>query len=211
LNREQIEVLKKYNQHDVKATKKFYFENLEQIKLREDLTKEFGRDFMNHNDTKIGAEIFQIELEKAGVSCYEYGPFGRQPRQTKRDRINLAECIPDFIQFNNSEFQRIKEWFAAQVITETKGSIKDVIARVGGIDFVFGTGGMHASVENEYFVANDEWMIWDIDVAGLYPSIAITRGYYPEHLGPIFTKIYKEKIVDKRKTYKKRHSGQCCL
>lgn len=207
LNREQIEVLKKYNQHDVRATKLFYQKNLEQIKLREDLSNEFGKDFMNHNDTKIGSEIFQIELEKAGVQLYEYGPFGRQMRQTPRQVIHLRECIPDFIRFNNPEFQRIKVWFAAQSITETKGSIKDVTARVGGIDFVFGTGGMHASVENEAFVADDEWMIYDIDVAGLYPSIAITRGYYPEHLGRDFVRIYKEKIVDKRKTFPKGTPG----
>ena len=201
LNQEQAEILKTYNQHDVKATKKFYHLCKDEIKLREDLIPTLGEDVINADDTKIGAMIFQKALEEAGVELYEYGPFGRQMRQTPRAIIHLCECIPDFIHFNNTEFQRIKEWFAAQSITETKGSIKDVIARVGGIDYVFGTGGMHASVENEYFVANDEWMIYDIDVAGLYPSIAITRGYYPEHLGPIFTKIYKEKVVDIRATY----------
>ena len=204
LNQEQATVLKEYNQHDVRATKLFYGELTEQIKLREDLAKEYpGEDWLNANDTKIGAIIFQKALEAAGIECYEYGPFGRQPRQTKREVIHLRECIPDFIRFSNPEFQRIKSWFESQSIKETKGAIKDVTARVSGIDFVFGTGGMHASVENEYFVADDEWMIWDIDVAGLYPSIAITRGYYPEHLGPKFVQIYKEKIVDERRKYPK--------
>lgn len=203
LNPEQIEILKTYNQHDVKATKKFYHLCKEQIKLRLDLIPKLGEDVVNANDTKIGSMIFQKELEAAGVPLYEYGPFGRQMRQTPRSVIHLRECIPDFIRFDNSEFQRIKEWFASQSIVETKGAIKDVTAWVGGIEFVFGTGGMHASVENEHFLADDEWMIYDIDVAGLYPSIAITRGYYPEHLGPIFTKIYKENIVDERAKYKK--------
>jgi hypothetical protein len=203
LNPEQIKMLKTYNQHDVSATKRFYHQCKDEIQLRVDLIPKLGEDVINADDTKIGAMIFQKELEAAGIDLYEYGPFGRKMRQTPRDIIHLRECIPDFIRFNNPEFQRIKEWFAAQSITETKGSIKDVTARVGGIDYVFGTGGMHASVENEHFVANDEWMIYDIDVQGLYPSIAITRGYYPEHLGPIFVKIYKEKVVDERAKYKK--------
>ena len=203
LNSEQIDVLREYNQHDVRATKRFYHECKDEIQLRIDLIPRLGEDVINADDTKIGALIFQKELEKAGIELYEYGPFGRQPRQTKRSVIHLRECIPDFIHFKNSEFQRIKEWFASQSITETKGAIKDIIARVGGIDYVFGTGGMHASVENEYFVADSEWMIYDIDVAGLYPSIAITRGYYPEHLGPKFVEIYRDKIVAERAKYKK--------
>lgn len=203
LNQEQIGILRNYNQHDVRATKEFYHHCKDEIKLRLDLIPKLGEDVINANDTKIGSMIFQKELEAAGVDLYEYGPFGRQMRQTPRDVIHLRECIPDFIHFNNPEFQRIKKWFSTQSIRETKGSIKDVTAHVGGIDYIFGTGGMHASVENEHFVANDEWTIWDIDVAGLYPSIAITRGYYPEHLSPVFTKIYKEKIVDERAKYKK--------
>ncbi len=203
LNREQVKVLRDYNAHDVTATKIFYHHNKDQIALREELTAEYNQDFMNANDTKIGAMIFQKALEDSGIQLYEYGPFGRKVRQTPRNVIHLRECIPDFIRFKNPEFNRIKDWFAAQSITQTKGAIKDVTARVGGIDYVFGTGGMHASVENEYFVADNEWMILDIDVAGLYPSIAITRKYYPEHLGHDFVRIYKEKIVDERAKYKK--------
>ncbi len=203
LNKEQVVRLREYNAHDVTATKLFYHQNKDQIALREELTAEYSKDFMNANDTKIGEMIFHQALEENGIACHEYGPFGRKPRQTPRNIIHLRECVPDFIRFKNPEFNRIKDWFAAQSITETKGSIKDVTARVGGIDYVFGTGGMHASVENEYFVADDEWMILDIDVEGLYPSIAITRGYYPEHLGHKFVQVYKEKIKDERKKHKK--------
>lgn len=203
LTQEQAKVLRAYNRHDVEATRLFYHESKELIQLREELSAEYGKDFLNHNDTKIGAEIFQMALEKAGVQCYEYGKSGRKPRQTQRQIIHLRECIPAFIEFKNPEFDRIKNWFAAQSITQTKGEIKDVIAHVNGLDYVFGTGGMHASVENTIYTADDEWMIWDIDVAGLYPSIAISRGYYPEHLGEGFINIYKEKIVDERKKYPK--------
>jgi len=40
--------------------------------------------------------------------------------------------------------------------------------------------------------------LYNIDVASLYPSIAIVNGLYPQHLGPEFKDIYKKEIVDVR-------------
>lgn len=202
LNPEQIKVLHDYNLHDVRATKMFYHASLEQIRFREELTAKHGRDFTNHNDTKIGAEIFQMELEKTGVQCYQYGNEGRVPRQTQRQSINLQECIPQWVEFAHPEFQRIKAWFNTQVITDTKGVFKDVTATIGDLEFVYGTGGLHASVENRIFFADDEWMIYDMDVTSLYPSIAIEHGHYPEHLGPRFVEVYRD-LRTQRMGYKK--------
>lgn len=202
LTQEQVQVLREYNAHDVTMTKRFYFETLEQIDFRTALTKKHDRDFMNHSDVKIGKEIFQMELEKVGVHCYKYGPNGREPVQTKRASIRLIDCIPKFIQFNNSEFDRVHQWLKQQVITETKGVFKDLNAKVGGLEFVFGTGGIHASVENRVYEADDEMMILDVDVTSLYPSIAIEQGYYPEHLGKQFVDVYR-KLRTQRISYKK--------
>lgn len=202
LNQDQIKQLKIYNAHDCTATKLFYAETIEQIDFRRSLTKKHGRDFMNHSDVKIGKEIFQMELEKSGVSCYVYGDKGRQPKQTLRTSINLAECVPEWISFNNPEFQRICDWFKTQVITDTKGSLKDVIANVGGLEFIYGTGGLHASVTNEFFQSDDEWMIVDIDVTSLYPSIAIEHNHFPEHLGIEFVNVYR-RLREQRMSFKK--------
>ena len=202
LNRDQVEVLREYNQHDVHATKLFYHQSLDMIRFREELSLKHGKDFMNHSDVKIGKEIFQIELEKAGVQCYEYGAKGRQPRQTKRSSIALRECIPAGLNFHHAEFQRIHDWFAEQVITETKGAFKDVKATVDGLDYYFGTGGIHASVESEHFIADDEMMILDVDVTSLYPSIAIEYGHFPAHLGSAFVDVYR-RLRTQRVSYAK--------
>lgn len=202
LTAHQIEELHDYNAHDVTATKRFYFETLEQIDFRTSLTKKHNREFMNHSDVKIGKEIFQMELEKVGVHCYKYGTNGREPVQTKRDHIRLIDCIPTFIHFENAEFDRVHQWLRQQVITETKGVFKDLTAKVGELDFVFGTGGIHASVENRMYEADSEYMILDVDVTSLYPSIAIEQGYYPEHLGKQFVDVYR-RLRTQRVSYKK--------
>jgi hypothetical protein len=202
LTQEQVKILHDYNAHDVAATKRFYHETIPMIEFREGLTKTHDRDFMNHADVKIGKEIFQMELEKVGVDCYKYGPKGREPKQTKRASIRLADCIPFWIVFENIKFRRVHDWFEQQTITETKGVFKDVTARVGGLDFVFGTGGIHASVENRVYNATDEMMILDVDVTSLYPSIAIENNYYPEHLGEKFVDVYRA-LRKQRVSFKK--------
>lgn len=199
---EQVEVLRRYNAHDVHATKAFYHRTLPMIEFREQLSRKYDRDFTNHNDTKIGAEVFQIALEAAGVPCYEYGPSGRQPRQTQRPVIRLGECVPKWVWFYHPDFQRIHRHFLTTTITETKGVFKDLSAVCGGLEFFFGTGGLHASVENDVFLADDEMMLLDLDVTSMYPSIAISQGYHPEHLGPTFVKVY-DQLRQQRLQYKK--------
>jgi hypothetical protein len=202
LTREQIDILKKYNQHDVSETKKFYHHTLPMIKFREELTLKYQRDFMNHNDTKIGKDYFVMRLEEAGIPCYVRGCDGRKPRQTKRPQIVLRDAILPSIEFKQPEFTRVLEWLKDQVITETKGVFKDLTANVNGFEFVFGTGGIHGSVSNRIIEVNDDYEIIDLDVKSFYPNLAVTNNFYPEHLGEEFCKIYKF-LYDQRSSYKK--------
>lgn len=209
LTREQIAILKEYNQHDVSETKKFYFECLSQIKFREDLTWKHNRDFMNHSDVKIGAEIFQMALEQVGVPMYTIDKDGRKPRQTIREYIDFSECVPPY-RFENDEFQRMWHRIAGHRVKETKQVFKDHKVRAYGIEFIFGTGGLHASVESESFNASDEMMILDLDVTSMYPSIAIVNNYYPEHLGQVFVQIYKQ-LKEQRVQYPKGSAENAML
>ena len=166
LNREQIEVLKRYNQHDVAQTKAFYHHTVDMIQFREELTKKYARDFMNHNDTKIGKDYFVMKLEEAGVACYDYSDKGRTPRQTKRPVIHLKDAILPWIKFEQPEFNRILDWLKAQSITETKGVFNDLVACIDGFTFVFGLGGIHGSVESQVVESDDDMVIVDLDEIG---------------------------------------------
>ena len=173
------------------------------IAFREELCSKYpGRDWLNFNDTKIGKDYFIMELEAAGVSCYDYGPQGRQPRQTRRPSIALKDAILPWITFQEPKFQRMLEWLKEQTITETKGVFKDVVARVRGFEFVFGLGGIHGSVENEILESDEDSVIVDLDVTSYYPTLAIANGFYPQHLGQTFTTIYAH-LFEQRKSYPK--------
>jgi hypothetical protein len=158
---------------------------------------------MNHNDTKIGKDYFAMRLEEAGVELYEYGPEGRQPRQTKRPQIHLNQAILPWIRFEQPEFNRVLDWLKQQVITETKGVFKDLTATVDGFEFDFGLGGIHGSVESEVLESDDEWVIVDLDVASYYPNLAIANRFYPAHLGEQFCTIYRD-VYEQRKAHPKK-------
>lgn len=206
---EEIDLLRFYNQHDVSETKKFYHECKDMIAFRSDLTFRHQRDFMNHSDVKIGTEIFQMALEQVGVTLYDHGPDGRKPRQTIREHIVFSECMPD-IKFENVEFQRMWHRISRKKVKETKNVFKNHTVDAYGVKFVFGTGGLHASVDEESFKENNEYMILDVDVAAMYPSIAIANRFYPEHLGPKFVEVYRH-LRDERNKYKKGTSENAML
>lgn len=194
LTREQIETVREYCWDDVDATYRFWRQTLEQIDFREQLAATYHDSaFLNYSDVKIGKVYFQRALEKSGIRCYS----GGKPIQTPRSMIRLGDCMPAGITLMNHEFSRIQEQLQATVISETKGAFKDLNATVDDVEYVFGTGGIHASVNNKIYRSSDNMMIVDLDVTSLYPSIAITQGYYPEHLGPKFVEVYK-KLLNER-------------
>lgn len=211
LTREQVEVLKKYNEHDVEATRLFYHLTTDMLRFREDLCAKYpGKDWLNFNDTKIGKEYFTLRLEQAGVSCYDFGPDGRTPRQTPRPVIHLKDAILPWITFQQPEFIRVLNWLKAQTITETKGVFTDLTATVDGFTFVFGLGGIHGSLENVVVESDDEHVIIDLDVTSYYPNLAITNGFHPEHLGKDFVAIYSN-LFEQRKQYPKKSSESAML
>lgn len=203
LTPDQIDMLIQYEHHDLKATRLFYLETLKQIEFREELSEKYSRNFMNHNDTKIGKDYFIMELEANGVQCYMRDAKNRRaPVQTPRPEICLVDAILPIIQFEQTEFQRILIWMKSQVITETKGVFKDISCTIDGFQYDFGTGGIHGSVESQVVESDDEYMIEDWDVASYYPNLAIANQFYPEHLGNRFCSIYED-VYKQRQQYAK--------
>lgn len=208
-----------YNINDVTETKRFAFISMEAIQFRLGMIDKFGVECLCWNDGKIGAKMLEQRLGED--VCYDKVPYidrngneryRKQKRQTVRYQIALKDIIFPYIQFQHPEFQRVHEYMLAQTLKpedlddpdatiKTKGAIQ-ITANVGGLDFKFGTGGVHGSLERQRFYASDEWILRDIDVAALYPSIAIRNRLAPEHLGERFIAEYA-KIPEERSQYAK--------
>lgn len=202
LTPEQIDkLLIPYNRHDVLETDRFAGISTPNIEFRRELKAIVKGDVLNFNDTKIGKQL--IEQRLGEELCFERDQFGKKkPRQTHRDFIALGPILFPYISFHHEEFRRVHNWLKEQVIHHTKGVFTDVEATINGFTFAFGTGGIHGSVSARRVSSDADYAIEDIDVAALYPSIAIENGLYPQHLGKSFVAVYAG-VRDERKKHAK--------
>lgn len=202
LDSAQIDTLLAYMRHDIKATKKFYHRSKAAIDFREELTEKYGKNFINHNDTKIGKDYFIMRL--GDDMCYTRASGRKEPRQTPRHAIRLSDVVFPYIKFEHPEFERVRQWLVAQTIYETKGVFTGLTATVNGFTYVFGAGGIHGSVESQIVSADDEYQITDFDVASYYPNLAIKNKIYPEHLGTEFCDTYLDVYQQRQQHPKKK-------
>jgi hypothetical protein len=197
LTSDEIDNLRRYVKHDVKATAKFYEVSKPLIDFRVDLTNKYKKNFLNHNDVRIGKEIFVTALEKAGVQVYE----NWKPRQTKRDKIIVKDILVPYIQFNHPELKRVYDEFREMEIVNTKGDFR-ISADLDGFRLDYGTGGLHGSVTDTLVKSDDTYVIENRDVSSYYPNLAIKNRFYPEHLTEKFCDVY-EGLYEQRKKHKK--------
>lgn len=203
-----------YMCHDVSETLKFYLASLDQIAFRDDLAEKYPDlgDVLNFNDTKIGKKFFERQLEQSipGI-CYTREGKRKVPRQTHRATIALKDVVsPKVIFRHGSPFQAILDRLNSSVIVETKGVFEDMKAHAGGIDFVFGVGGIHGSRHATTVRPDADHDLVDVDVASYYPNLAISNRFYPEHLSDAFCDIYSE-VYQMRKGYGKKTAENAML
>lgn len=194
----QVKEILDYNLNDVLATYDFYTKTLPKIELRRGLYEKYGLACMNYPDSKIGEDLTLL------LYCLETGDREQDVRRmrTYRDVFKFKECFPKYLEFITPEFKELQNYLEGIVVTELKGAFKYSF-EVNGFTFDLGTGGIHGCIKSGVYESDDEYIIVDIDVASLYPSLAIANNLYPEHLGEEFVRVYENGIVKPRLEAKK--------
>ena len=195
LNDTEKDVLIRYNLHDVLETEQFFYKCKHLIDMRHELLNNgvIGGDVLNYSDVKIGIEYLIRKIGRA--KCFSQGS---TPKQTVRQFVMFKDLILSKIHYRTGAFNAVLDWFKEQRINiasdEERPSLETKLAN---LDFHFGLGGVHASVSNKYYESTETHVIRDVDVTGMYPSIAVANGFFPEHLGSDFTVAYKQLVKDR--------------
>jgi len=195
LNNEEKDKLKKYNVHDVTETENFLTKVEHHIDMRREFLNDgvLTGDVLNFSDVKIGTEYMISRLGKG--KCFS----GGKPRQTFRTHIAFKNIILPKIHFRTEPYIETLNWFKNQEIFIEKSERPKLQADLSGLHFHFGVGGVHASAENKIFETTETHQIIDVDVAGMYPAVAIANRFSPEHLGQNFVEAYKQIKEDRAK------------
>ena len=196
---EEIDLILEYNLHDVDKTLDFYKITEPKVELRRGLIKKYGLNCMNYSDSKIGEELMlKLYCESTGKDINEV-----RRLRTKRNVFKFSECIPSYINFTTPDFNELLTYLRGIEVTELKDSFKYSF-EYNGFIFDLGTGGIHGYIKSGVYEADEDYIIVDADVGSLYPSLAITLGIYPEHLGKEFIEIYENELLKPRLEAKKR-------
>lgn len=197
LSYEQMAIVRWYCiNSDIPATLKIYEELKEQIKLRNDLTAQYGIDVRSRSDAQvaesvISQEIYRLTGERTTTATFEPGTvFHYQvPRFLKyqSDLMNWALNKVAQTQFIVSEHGNIN-------LPEELSNMK---LRMAHSTYKLGVGGLHSSEKKISHIADGTFRLIDIDVESFYPRIILNLGIFPKHLGSIFLRVYDE-IVRRR-------------
>lgn len=180
-----------YCRNDVFATKRFYQESLSDIRMRQELTNQFGINLMNADDPKLGVEIFAKPISKGlGINIYDL-----KKLRTKRNEVYIEECITPKIKFKTEKFKQLLLNFKRSVV-DPKNTKKAIEFKVNykNIDYHYGVGGLHASIKSGRYKKTETHEIIDIDVASFYTAIAIKNQFYPKHLSKVFYESLKSRF-----------------
>lgn len=202
LNQDEINIISDYCiNSDLPATNLIYDNLSEQLKLREELSRQYKQDLMSKSDAQIAEAVIGSELKRLS---------GKWPSKPKIDnQYSFNYKIPNFIFFQSETLKDILDIIASATYSlEANGrliipkEIENLEIKVGTGTYRFGIGGLHSSEKEIAIIANDEYELIDRDVASYYPRIVLNLGLFPTHIGTDFLKVYQD-IVNRRLEAKK--------
>jgi len=193
---EQRLVLRDYCEHsDCKVTWQLFHEVAPQIELRRGLGAQYGLDLRSKSDAQIAEVVIASEYQRrTGEKLWK--PDSVEP--------SYKYTPPTFVGFHSEVMkEKLAEICAADfTIKESNGQVEEPPClkkpvNIGGVKYKMGLGGLHSVDKAGSFYSDDEYVLFDIDVASYYPFIILNAGFYPERIGPVFLDIYRE-IVETR-------------
>lgn len=196
----QMAEVKQYNANDLGQLAALAEAVKPQIQLREKLTERYGIDLRSKSDAQVAEAVLKHRCEQA---------LGRRIAKTEPDwNIRFNYNPPAFLHF---ESDRLREIIAIAKGAEFRLSASGAVCLPDGLEglrvgfgtsvYRLGIGGLHSSEECAAHVADDEYVLLDVDVASYYPSLMLEAGAWPDALGPQFLREFaalkESRLADK--------------
>lgn len=193
---EQRELLRKYCRNDVDTTELLYRKLEPAVRLREQMSEQYGIDLRSKSDAQIAEAVIKSELEKITGKTFrpqivEIGHVYRyaSPSIVTFERQDLRDIYWRILKspfpVGNNGSVRLPEWLQTTKI------------RIGETEYQMGIGGLHSCENARSITASDDEALADFDVASYYPSIILKLGLSPKKMGGDFLKVYRS-IVTRR-------------
>ena len=208
LTRREMNVVTLYCMDDLDKTHILFDALKEPYELRRALSNEYKTDFRSKSDAQIGEAIVKIRVEQTGQKIARNDP--------KLD-FTFQYAPPSWVTFEEERMVRLLGELkdaTFEVIggnVQTPKELENCIITIGDMDYAMGIGGLHSTEAHQAVLANEDYMLVDIDVSSQYPNIILKLGLYPEAIGPVFLPVYgaivKERLEAKAAGNKVKAEG----
>ena len=196
LNSDQMTITRWYCVNDLDNTHILHDALIEELELRESMSREYGVDLRSKSDAQIAEAVVVEEIEKMS---------GRRiQRPTIAPGTIYYYQAPAYIRYEtplmNWALELVKQ---TPFVVSEEGNVgmppalKELRIPIANSIYRMGIGGLHSSEERQAVVPGQDEELVDIDMTSYYPFIILNNGLYPKHLGQNFLKVYK-RIVDRR-------------
>ena len=203
LTDEQKWIVHKYCANDLAATKELRQCLDEQLKLRCEMSREYGVDLRSKSDAQIAEAVLVSEIKKVmGV------------KHLQRHVVEIGRVYkyqpPHFLKFNSDLLKHVFDTILkADFTVGNNGGIlmpsevDSLKITINKTNYKMGIGGLHSCENSLANKSENGFTLKDRDVSSYYPMIILNCNLSPEHLGRAFLTVYKQ-IVDRRLAAKKR-------
>jgi hypothetical protein len=193
---QQAAIVRCYNGNDNDTTIDLRNGLLEQLKLRESLSLQYGLDLRSKSDAQIAEAIIATEVGRANGAKVkkphvEAGTtFYYQPAAFLRYSTPLLQHV--FYTVCTTPF-RIEE----NLTVGLPKAIADLTIAINRSKYQMGLGGLHSQEQKAVYFSTPTHTIKDRDVISYYPKLITNSGMYPPQMGPAFQHVYQT-IVARR-------------
>ena len=196
LTAEDAAIVRPYCCNDLANTELLFNELAPELKLRMEMSEEYGIDLRSRSDAQIAEAVINSELQKV------LGYYPRKP--TLAADLVLQYNAPDFISYRSQQLRDMFEVVkGARFYLDGLGSpimpdeIDELKVKIGSSVYKLGMGGLHSTEKKTAHKATDEIILADNDVESFYPRIILNQRLFPSHLGEAFLQVYNS-IVETR-------------
>ena len=196
LTAEDAAIVRPYCCNDLTNTEILFNELAPELKLRMEMSEEYGLDLRSRSDAQIAEAVINSELQKV------LGYYPRKP--TLSADLVLQYNAPDFISYRSQQLRDMFEVVkGARFYLDGLGSpimpdeIDKLKVKIGSSVYKLGMGGLHSTEKKTAHKATDEIILADNDVESFYPRIILNQRLFPSHLGEAFLQVYNS-IVETR-------------
>lgn len=198
LTHAEMDIVSDYCVNDLAATGLLMQTLREQLVLRETMSKQYGVDLRSKSDAQIAEAVIKKELKRLT---------GEEPKKPKlKAGATYKYRVPDFIRYETPELNAVLDNVrSADFAISASGKVlmpdvlKKAKIKIGQSIYRMGIGGLHSSEKSVAHLADESTRLVDRDVRGYYPQIILNLGLYPQHLGPIFLRVFRSSVERRNK------------